>query len=138
MGMTPLNVVNPVVGYTTAAVVFTTVSQYVPSRRLELGSEIVCWAVLPFLLRYTAFPNTPPSSPLLNDLQKQRHSSLSQWIVALGIVAAAFYRAESTTVGFYVSSVRDTKSGEAILTDEASFDPSSPHSTDILPAEHII
>ncbi|RBQ71330.1 hypothetical protein FVER14953_00149 [Fusarium verticillioides] len=101
MGMTPLNVVNPVVGYTTAAVVFTTVSQYVPSRRLELGSEIVCWAVLPFLLRYTAFPNTLPSSPLLNDLQKQRHSSLSQWIVVLGIVAAAFYRAESTTVGFY-------------------------------------
>ncbi|KAF4438651.1 Beta-12-xylosyltransferase 1 [Fusarium acutatum] len=101
MGMAPLNVVDPVVGSATAAVVFTTVSQYIPSRRLELCSEIVCWAVLPFLFRYTAFPNTRASSPLLKDPQKQRHSSLSQWLVALGIVAAAFYRAESKTIGFY-------------------------------------
>jgi hypothetical protein len=138
MGMAPLNIVDPLVGYATAAVVFTTVSQYVPSRRLELCSEIVCWAALPFLLRYTTFPNIPASSPLLNDPQKQRHSSLSQWIVALGIVAAAFYRAESNTIGFYVSSVRDTKSGETVLTDEAALDTSSPHCTDILSAKHII
>ncbi|KAK2683966.1 Glycosyl transferase CAP10 domain [Fusarium oxysporum f. sp. vasinfectum] len=101
MGMAPLNLVDPVVGSATAAVVFTTVSQYVPSRRLELCSEMVCWAVLPFLFRYTALPNTRASSPLLNDPRKQRHSSLSQWLVAFSIVAAAFYRAESNTIGFY-------------------------------------
>ncbi|KAF5570972.1 beta-1 2-xylosyltransferase 1 [Fusarium phyllophilum] len=101
MGMAPLNVVDPVVGSATAAVVFTTVSQYIPSRRLELCSEFVCWAVLPILFKYTALPNTRASSPLLNDPQKQRHSSLSQWFVALGIVAAAFYRAESNTIGLY-------------------------------------
>ncbi|KAF5584127.1 beta-1 2-xylosyltransferase 1 [Fusarium pseudocircinatum] len=101
MGMAPLNIIGPVVGSATAAVVFTTVSQYVPSRRLELCSEIVCWAVLPFLFRYTALPNTRSTSPLLNDPQDQRHSSLSQWIAAFGIVAAAFYRAESNTIGFY-------------------------------------
>ncbi|KAF4340952.1 beta-1 2-xylosyltransferase 1 [Fusarium beomiforme] len=72
MGIAPLNVVDPVVGSATAAVVFTTVSQYVPSRRLELCSEI-----------------------------KQRHSSLSQWLVAVGITAAAFYRAEGNIIGFY-------------------------------------
>ncbi|KAF5535629.1 beta-1,2-xylosyltransferase 1, partial [Fusarium napiforme] len=101
MGMAPLKLVDPIVGYATAAVVFTTVSQYVPSRRLELCSEIVCWAVVPFLFRYTAFPSIRPSSPLLNDPQKQRHSSSSQSFVALGIVAAAFYRAESNTIGLY-------------------------------------
>ncbi|RKL36709.1 hypothetical protein BFJ72_g8258 [Fusarium proliferatum] len=95
MGMAPLNSVDHVVGSATAAVVFTTVSQYVPSRRLELCSEIVCWALLPFLIKYTALPNIRPSSPLLNDPQKHHHSSLSQWLVALGIAVAAFYRAEN-------------------------------------------
>lgn len=105
MGMAPLNTVDHVVGSATAAVVFTTVSQYVPSRRLELCSEIVSWALLPLLLKYNALPNIRPSSPLLNNPQKQRHSSLSQWLVALGIAAAAFYRAESMIIGFYVSCI---------------------------------
>ncbi|KAF5628914.1 beta-1 2-xylosyltransferase 1 [Fusarium sp. NRRL 52700] len=123
MGMAPLNVVDPVVGSATAAVIFTTVSQYVPSRRLELCSEIVCWAVLPFLFRYTAVPNTRASSPLLNDPQKQRHSSLSQWLVAFGIAAAAFYRAETNTIGFYPLLTPLLLTGQTYFQSSISSDP---------------
>ncbi|KAF5964011.1 capsule-associated protein [Fusarium bulbicola] len=132
MGMAPLNVVDPVVGSAAAAVMFTTVSQYVPSRRLELCSEIVCWAVFPYLFRYTALPNTRPTSPLLNDSQKQRHSSLSQWTVAFGIVAAAFYRAESNTIGFY----RKPLLTPLLLTVQTYFQSST--SSDPVPASPLI
>ncbi|KAF5685114.1 capsule-associated [Fusarium denticulatum] len=130
MGMAPFDIVDPVLSSATAAVVFTTVSQYVPSRRLELCSEIVCWAVLPFLFRYTALPNTRPTSPLLNEPQKQRHSSLSQWTVAFGIVTAAFYRAESSAIGFYPLLT------PLLLTVQTYFQPSI--SSDQVPASPLI
>ncbi|KAF5024065.1 hypothetical protein F66182_3861 [Fusarium sp. NRRL 66182] len=104
MGMlSPLSRFDPVVGLAAVAVLFTTVAQYLPLRRLELCSEIVCWAALPFMVKYAGPSNSHTSSSLLLDSsEKQQHwSSRSQWAVAAGITAAAFYRAESNAVGFF-------------------------------------
>ncbi|KAF4439115.1 hypothetical protein F53441_12666 [Fusarium austroafricanum] len=101
MGIVPLNSIDPVVGSATAAVVFETLSQCIPSGRLELYSEMICWGVLSILLKYSGASNYKGHSLLPTDPQKQRHSSLPLWLVAAGITGAAFYRTESNAIGFY-------------------------------------
>jgi hypothetical protein len=103
--MSLLRHVDPVVGSTAGAILFTTLTQYVQPRRLELCSEVVCWAILPFFFKHFSSSGSRPTSPLgvLNEPKKQDQSLISHWLVAAGVTAAAFYRAESNTIGFYVS-----------------------------------
>jgi len=102
--MTPFKHVDPLVGSAAGALFFTTLAQYYPPRRLELCSEIICWAILPFFFKY--FPSSSslkePSLALLKEAKKPHQSFISQWLVAVGVTAAAFYRAESNAIGFYV------------------------------------
>lgn len=103
-----LKYVDSVVGSTAGAILFTTLTQYYPARRLELCSEIVCWAVLPIIFKHFTLSTSHPTLPLgySHELKKQNHTTddtkISQWLVAAGIAAAAFYRAESNIIGFYV------------------------------------
>lgn len=105
--MSLLKQVDPVVGSAAGAILFTTLTQYYPARRLELCSEIVCWAVLPILFWHFQSSSSHPTLPVghSHDPKKQDrttyHTKISQWLVAAGIAAATFYRAETNIIGFY-------------------------------------
>ncbi|XEU97552.1 hypothetical protein FSHL1_002838 [Fusarium sambucinum] len=101
--MSLLKHVDPAVGSAAGAILFTTLTQYYPARRLELCSEIVCWAIIPFLFKRSPSSGSHDALPLehSHEPKKQDQSSISHWLVAVGITAAAFYRAESSIVGFY-------------------------------------
>jgi hypothetical protein len=96
--------VDPAVGSAAGAILFTTLTQYYPAKRLELCSEIVCWAILPFLFKH--FPSSVSHHTLpfeqSHEPKKQDQPTKSHWLIPIGVVAAAFYRAESNTIGFYV------------------------------------
>lgn len=106
--MSLLKYVDPVVGSAAGAILFTTLTQYYPARRLELCSEIVCWAVLPIIFKHFPLSGSHPTLPVGHSYEPKKqdnitdHAKISQWLVAAGIAAAAFYRAESNIVGFYV------------------------------------
>ncbi|KAG8674135.1 hypothetical protein FPOAC1_000098 [Fusarium poae] len=95
--------VDPAVGSAAGAILFTTLTQYYPAKRLELCSEIVCWAILPFLFK--RFPSSVSHHTLpfeqSHEPKKQDQPTKSHWLIPIGVVAAAFYRAESNTIGFY-------------------------------------
>ncbi|CAG7561139.1 unnamed protein product [Fusarium equiseti] len=101
--MSPFKHADPLVGSAAGALFFTTLAQYYQPRRLELCSEIICWAILPFFVKY--FPSSSsrsdPSLALLKEAKKPHQSFISQWLAAIGITAVAFYRAESNAIGFY-------------------------------------
>ncbi|CEI63699.1 hypothetical protein FVEN_g6820 [Fusarium venenatum] len=101
--MSLLKHVDPAVGSAAGAILFTTLTQYYPAKRLELCSEIVCWAILPFIFK--RFPSSDSHSTLsfehTQESKKQNPSTISPWLVPVGIAAAAFYKAESNKVGFY-------------------------------------
>ncbi|KIL87940.1 hypothetical protein FAVG1_08822 [Fusarium avenaceum] len=102
MGILPRNYPDPVVGSAAAAILFAALTRYHAVRRLELGSELVCWTILPFLFKYAGSPKPGNASPLLpNAPQKPHYSSASQWLVAFGVASAAFFTAESNAIGFY-------------------------------------
>ncbi|CAG1987976.1 unnamed protein product [Fusarium graminearum] len=105
--MSLLKYVDLVVGSAAGAILFTTLTQYYPARRLELCSEIVCWAVLPIIFKHFPLSGSHPTLPVGHSYEPKKqdnitdHAKISQWLVAAGIAAAAFYRAESNIVGFY-------------------------------------
>ncbi|PTD11728.1 hypothetical protein FCULG_00002718 [Fusarium culmorum] len=105
--MSLLKYVDPVVASAAGAILFTTVTQYYPARRLELCSEIVCWAIIPILFQHFPSSTSHPTLPVghSHDPKKQERTTyltkISQWLVAAGIATAAFYRAETNIVGFY-------------------------------------
>ncbi|RFN53871.1 hypothetical protein FIE12Z_1906 [Fusarium flagelliforme] len=129
--MSPFKHVDPLVGSAAGALFFTTLSQYYSPRRLELCSEIVCWAILPFFFKY--FPSSTlraePSLALLKEVKKPHQSFISQWLVAVGVTAAAFYRAESNAIGFYPALTPLLLAVHTYLVSSTSyFDPKSPSS----------
>jgi hypothetical protein len=102
--MSPLECVDPAVGSAAGAILFTTLTQYYPARRLELCSKIICWAVLPFIFKCLPSLGFHPTLPFEQSYEpkKQNQPTISQWLVPVGVAAAAFYRAETNKIGFYV------------------------------------
>ncbi|PTB43861.1 glycosyltransferase family 90 protein [Trichoderma asperellum CBS 433.97] len=89
-------------GYAGAALLCATLAQWLYSPGLEIYSEILCWAILPILIRCQKKPEhgsllgpavygepTAPSSP-----------SSSQWIFAAGIAAFSFIKMETGAIQF--------------------------------------
>lgn len=94
------------------AIVFAVLAQYESSTQTELCSELLCWVVLPVLVRkdkarkaHTDIDDTSkPALPSHLVVHKNDTSSTSLWLVALCLMLASVYRAESkTTIAFVVS-----------------------------------
>ncbi|KAF4978242.1 hypothetical protein FZEAL_5347 [Fusarium zealandicum] len=98
-----LNAIDQVGGLAGAAVLCTTLSQHLASRRSELCSELVCWLVLPVLFRYSkrSKPATDPAVAPFSGAGAQTLSWRSQWIVAAGIAVTCLYKAESRALGLF-------------------------------------
>ncbi|KAF6822482.1 hypothetical protein CPLU01_11980 [Colletotrichum plurivorum] len=84
---------------------FAVLAQYESSNEIELGSELLCWVLLPVLVRRekgkTAHIDTDGTSkavlPAHMGSRKNGASSTSLWLVALGLMLASVYRAEGRT-----------------------------------------
>lgn len=96
----------------TLAIVFAVLAQYESSNESELCSELLCWIVLPVLVGKEngrkAQINTDDTSkaalPTHMGSPKNGASPTSLWLVALGLMFASVYRAESrTAIAFLVS-----------------------------------
>lgn len=87
-------------GYAGTALLCATLAQWLSSPGLEICSEILCWAILPILIRYQkklehgsllgpavhGEPNAPSSPPS------------SQWMFAAGIAAFSFIKMETGAI----------------------------------------
>lgn len=83
-----------------AALLCTVIAQWLYSQKNELYSEILCWMILPVLLR-TRKRTGGDTIPIPNG-GKTPVPSRSLWIIAIGIAATSFYKAESKKIILYV------------------------------------
>lgn len=89
-----------------AAFVCALSKQYLYSGEAELCSEVICWLVLPVLLK-TSIRNDIETIPIPTCSSKTRRhldasSSYTTWLVAILILAACLGQAELGVVGYLV------------------------------------
>lgn len=98
-----LDSVDSVVAPAVAALLCTVVAQHLYSQQAELYSEILSWILLPVLFRtikrtnVDAIPISIPNAPITSPVP-----SRSLWIIAVGIAAASFYKAENKLITLFV------------------------------------
>lgn len=94
----------PVAGYAGAALLFATLAQWLSSQESEIYSEILCWAILPVLVKSWNQPQ-PKSllSPAVSAKAKATSSSaFSLWIVAGSVAVFTSLKMETGLVQFLV------------------------------------
>lgn len=96
--------VDSMTGSAAAAVICSLVVRSLTSREAEVGSDIVCWVLLPvlFVSWEVRWAHTRSQRPI----HDARGSRISLWLVAGGIAAACLYRAELDREGLFVSNYR--------------------------------
>lgn len=87
-----------------AALLCSTLAQWLATRDVELPSETLCWAVLPALVQLTRclWGNGPAGNTLLGRASSVGASARA-CLFALGVAAACWYRAEEHIVVLFVS-----------------------------------
>lgn len=92
--------IDSITGLAGAALLFSLLSQYLSTPESEVGSEIVCWIILPILFGISQ------NKVLSRDVRRLFHDSVgsrtSLWVVAGGIAIACVYEAEIGRVGLFV------------------------------------
>ncbi|KAL7952051.1 glycosyltransferase family 90 protein [Trichoderma barbatum] len=94
----------PSAGYAGAALLFATLTQWLSSQESELDTEILCWAILPVLIKFLSQPQ--PKSllrPVVSGKAKTTSTSAySLWIVAGSVAVYSLFRSETGLVQFLV------------------------------------
>jgi hypothetical protein len=81
------------------AILSATVARSLSSRASEIGSEALCWTILPVFFvierrihagRYMVLPSHPPDS----SKSQQNGSSIASWLAALAITLGSCFNAE--------------------------------------------
>lgn len=83
-------IVDPTVAVAGAAILCIVLLYHLSDREAEVGSEALCWTLLPILLTRLGSKQFIP----LGTFNETAPSSFSLWIVAAGIAAVSCYAAE--------------------------------------------
>lgn len=107
-----------------AAFLAAVATQHLTSRQAEMYSEVLCWMLLPILLKYVRSRLHYASLPLYGSGKAKSNGDVSasaalsgtgsgsSWLFALGIATACFFTAENAVIGFLVSCITRRSKGE--------------------------
>lgn len=76
--------------------------QYAFTQQSELPSEMVCWTILPFLVKFRAI--WPEMGGVTGKYMYHHHSEISSlWLIATSLVISSVYKAENGIIELLVS-----------------------------------
>ena len=100
----------PVAGFAGAALLFATVAHWLSSPESEMYSEMVCWAVLPVVIRSLnkPQPNRSLSRPVVAGKSRTTSSTTAMlWGYAANIAIYTFFKTEAGLIQFIVRLIHE-------------------------------
>jgi hypothetical protein len=95
---------DPITGTVWAALLCTLFTEYTSSTRSEIYSELLCWIILPTLVRSVKYSDSKSEIGSSYSEKNSAHykTTGSLWTVALCIAFTCAYKAENRVIQFFV------------------------------------